>query len=187
MTLPTVSKVIKTLEADLIIARQIGKIRLLQPDKLLDRLGENYRPAKTRERYVGRVAVSERELAQALTDAARRIGSRFILTGAASASQYAVLAAEPVVAAYCDRTPGELLSAFGADFQRTDRFPNVDLAWPTETPVYFDPMEKAGVSYASPVQSYLELMAGDKRQRETAEQVRTYVLRRVAERSGPPA
>jgi hypothetical protein len=187
VTLPTVSKVLKALEADLIVGRQTGEIRVLQPDKLLDRLAENYRPPKTSDRYVGKAALPERELPLALANAARRVGSKFILTGAASASQYAVLAGEPVVAAYCDRMPEELLSAIGARFERTDRFPNVNLVRTSDAPVYFDSEPKAGVSYASPVQAYLELMSGDKRHRETAEQVRAYVLRRVAERSGRAA
>jgi hypothetical protein len=149
----------------------------------LDELASNYRSPKTVERYVGKIAISELELAKALADAARRIGSRLVMTGAASAPNYAVMAREPVVTAYCRTAPRELVSALGAKFEETDRFPNIDLTRTEEGPPYFDVVTEEGVEYSSPVQSYLELMSSDKRQRETAEQVRAYVLRRTRELS----
>jgi hypothetical protein len=76
------------------------------------------------------------------------------------------------------------LPALGGRVERTDRFPNLDLIWTDEATVYFDPQPRADVPFASPVQAYVELMAGDKRQRETAEQVREYVLRTLREKAG---
>jgi hypothetical protein len=184
ITLPTVSKVLKALEGDLIVGREPGSIRLLQPDKLLERLAVNYRAPKTKDRYVGKIALGEQELPRALANAARQVGSRFVLTGAASATRYAVMAREPIVAAYCSSPPEELLSVLPAPAERSDRFPNIDLIWTTDAPVYFDPdlsnvADEAEVPCASPVQAYLELASGDNRQRQTAEQVREYLLRRV--------
>lgn len=177
----TVSKVLKTLEADLIVGRSSDVIKLLQADKLLDQLAASYRSPKVVERWFGKVNVSERELPKALAAAARRVGSRLLVTGAGSAPQYSVLGREPVVAVYCSAAPKDVLSAVGATFEETDRFPNVDLSYTSDAPPYFESANEDGVEYASPVQAYLELMAGDKRQRETAEQVRQYVLRRVSE------
>jgi hypothetical protein len=88
MSLSTVSKALKTLEDDLIITRE-GAIHLLQPDKLLEKLRENY-----------------------------------------------------------------------------------------ET-VYFDTRREGDFWWASPLQVYLELMAGDKRDRETAEQLKALILNNV--------
>ena len=181
VSFPTVSKVLKTLEADLIVERTPGQIKLLQADKLLDQLAANYRQPKVAERYVGRVAMSERELPSALTAAAAQIGAKFVLSGTASAVKYSVLAREPLVSGYCSAAPSDLLAALRAQFEETDRFPNVDLICTDDTLPFFEPTSDASVSYASPVQAYLELMAGDKRQRETADQVREYVLRRVRE------
>jgi hypothetical protein len=184
VSLATVSKVVKVLEGDLIVGREQGDIRLLQPEKLLDQLAANYRPPKAKGRYVGKVALGERELERKLADIARSQDRRFVLTGATSASNYAVLGREPVVAAYCDESPEQLLPALGGRVERTDRFPNLDLIWTDEATVYFDPQPRADVPFASPVQAYVELMAGDKRQRETAEQVREYVLRTLREKAG---
>jgi hypothetical protein len=184
ITLSTVSKVLKAFESDLIVTREKGSIRLVQPEKLLDRLAANYRPPQVKERFVGRIDLGERELQAALTAAARKKESKFVVTGAASANQYAVLAREPVVTVYCSVTPEELLASLPTSAQRTDRFPNLDLIQTTDARVYFDPNTRDGVPYASPVQSYLELTSGDKRQRETAEQVRRLLLGRL--QSGGP-
>jgi hypothetical protein len=146
---------------------------------LLDHLAANYRPPKIVERYVGKVEIAEGELSKRLAEGALRIGSRLQITGAASAANYSVLAREPVVAAYCSASPREVLSTLRVKFEETDRFPNVDLISTEDGPTYFEPVEKAGVQYASPVQAYLELMSGDKRQRETAEQVREFIVSRV--------
>ena len=49
MSLSTVSKALKTLEADLVVTRE-PTIRVLQPDKLLEKLNENYEPPTVRQR-----------------------------------------------------------------------------------------------------------------------------------------
>ena len=46
VSLATVSRVLKTMESDLIVGRERGDIRLLQPEKLLERLADNYRSPK---------------------------------------------------------------------------------------------------------------------------------------------
>ena len=45
--------------------------------------------------------------------------------------------------------------------------------------VYFDIRRENGVIWASPIQTYLELMSGDKRDRETAAQVADGILTTV--------
>lgn len=186
ITLSTVSKVLKTLEHDLIVSREKGAIRLLQGDKLLDQLAANYRPPQVRDRFVGRVDLTERELQLALASAARKNDAKFVIAGAASGNQYAVLAREPVVSAYCSKPPEELLASLSNSAQRTDRFPNLELTQTADARVYFDPTNRDEVPYASPVQAYLELASGDKRQRETAEQVRRFLLGRL-QSGGPTA
>lgn len=179
VTLPTVSKVIKVLEGDLIVSREQGAIRLLQPDKLLDALSTNYRKPTIKERFVGKVPLGVPELQQALAQAAQRIGSKFVLTGTGSVAKYAVMGREPVVSAYCSLSTTQLIEALPVRGEQTDRFPNVDLINTTEAPVYFDSIQEAGVPFASPVQTYLELSSGEKREQETAEQVRATLLSRI--------
>jgi hypothetical protein len=58
--------------------------------------------------------------------------------------------------------------------EETSRFPNVEFLETDDDFIYFDARDNLA---ASPVQTYLELMRGDKRERETAEQVRKALLR----------
>jgi hypothetical protein len=83
---------------------------------------------------------------------------------------------------------GDLLSVYCPSLEmllerltgnRTDRFPNVELIETDDETVYFDAREDAGFWWVSPVQVYLELMAGDKRDRETAEQVRSLIFKDI--------
>ena len=59
------------------------------------------------------------------------------------------------------------------------RFPNIELLETTDEAVYFDGRMEKKLFWASPVQVFLELMAGDKRDRETAEQVKAYILNSI--------
>ena len=60
--------------------------------------------------------------------------------------------------------------------RETDRFPNIELIETLEQPLYFDARDESGFYWASPVQTWLELMRGDKRDQETAAQVRESIL-----------
>ena len=60
-----------------------------------------------------------------------------------------------------------------------DRFPNLELLETEDETVYFDARKEENFWWASPVQVYLELMAGDKRDQETAEQPKAVILKDV--------
>jgi hypothetical protein len=171
--------VLKTLDADLIVERRKDQIKLIQPEKLLEQLAKNYRPPKVIERFIGKINAEERDVPRILTDGATKIGAELLITGSASASRYSVLAREPVVGAYCDAPPKEVLRESGIRFEETDRFPNIELIYTDDKLPFFEPAPQDGVKYASALQVYLELMSGDKRQRESAEQVREYLKRMI--------
>jgi hypothetical protein len=103
---------------------------------------------------------------------AERSGARVVLTGSSSVEHYAVMTREPVQSFYCSDLDGAIKS-LGGDIRETDRFANVSLLETRDDFVYFD--RRPGL-WASPIQTYLELLAGDKRERETAEQVRRVIL-----------
>jgi hypothetical protein len=74
---------------------------------------------------------------------------------------------------YCPRLDGLLEKLEGS---QTDRFPNLELLETEDETAFFDPRYEGAFWWASPAQVYLELMAGDKRDRETAEQVRSTIM-----------
>jgi hypothetical protein len=172
MNLSTVSKSLKILEEDLIVGRN-GSICLLQPEKLLEKLTENYVSPKIRERVRLKVSEETGPMQELLVRQARKLGMPLVATGSSSVAQFSVMQRGDILSVYCPR-----LDILGAQLpgNRVDRFPNLELLETEDEPVYFDAGEKGGFWWASPVQVYLELMSGDKRDRETAEQVKSFLL-----------
>jgi len=90
-----------------------------------------------------------------------------VMQGAETISVYS-----PDPSAFLDGIPG----------RQNDRFPSFSLIKTEDIPVYFDSrVGNDGIRWASPVQSYFELMEGDKRDQETALQVKEYVLKAIKE------
>ena len=82
------------------------------------------------------------------------------------------MAREPIQSLYCSNLES-LLESLGPDLKETSRFTNIELLETDEDFVYLDARDDLA---ASPVQTYLELMRGDKREQQTAEQLRKTVL-----------
>lgn len=172
----TVSKALKRLEEDLVVSRQGDAIRLLQADVLLDKLVTNYEPPDIEESYRGKCDLPGNETVRKLSSAAIGQENKVIMTGAASAEKYAAMAGEPLVSLYTSLPPTELLEKGSIAAKETDRFANLEILRTTDARMFFDPRVEDGLSYASPIQAYLELTAGDKRQKDAAEQVRSGIL-----------
>jgi hypothetical protein len=182
VTLATVSKVCTRLADELIIERKRGGVttlRLLQPDKLLDRLAANYAPPAVTELVSGKLrGMDPAEFRRALGEWAERTRNRVALSGASSVPAYAVMARAGADQFYCTDVAG-LVRSLGDKFQPADRFATVTLEETANEEVYFD---RRGDLTASPVQTFLELTAGDKRDQETAEQVRAVIMENVRSR-----
>jgi hypothetical protein len=101
-------------------------------------------------------------------------------TGLSSVSHYAVMQRDDILSVYCPRIAPMLEQLPG---RADDRFPNFEVVETEAQPFYFDARSEDGFAWASPLQTYLELAAGDKRDRETAEQVRSYLLKSLEGRS----
>jgi hypothetical protein len=177
MSLSTVSKALKTLEEDLIISRN-ETIRLMQPDKLLDTLDRNFSPPSVGGKVRLKVAAEGGALQEMLADLSQQLNLPVVATGLSSVSQYATMQRGGVLSVYCPRLEG-ILERLGGS--QEDRFPNLELLETDDETVYFDARPSGSLLWASPIQTYLELMAGDKRDRETAEQVRALILKRTAQ------
>jgi hypothetical protein len=207
VALATVSKVCKNLEDDLVIEGGRGQapwvrpaprrqkdwpepprarvgpspfvrwLRLLQPEKLLDLLAENYVLPAVSRTFQGKWGLPPEALRMRLAGWEEKCSARVVLTGASSVEAYAVMAREPVQSYYCTDIEGAV-GSLGDDIRETDRFANVQLLETQDEFVYFD--RRSGL-WASPIQSYLELLTGDKRERETANQVRRVILEALAQ------
>lgn len=175
MQLSTVSKALKQLEQDLIVDRSEG-VRLVQAEKLLDQLQQNYERPRLRKRLALKLDESRGELVDLLNGEARSANLPIIATGLASLGRYAVMQRRDVLSIYCPQSAALTDRLRGKE---NERFPNVEILETDDQPVYFDAQGASGFPWASPVQTYLELMSGDKRDRETAQQVRKSIIRPV--------
>ena len=176
VTLSTVSKVCKRLEDDLIIERKregATKLRLIQPEKLLDRLTANYSSPEVKRRLTGKLrGIEPSEFRAQLQTWAKKTGNQVTMTGASSVGAYAVMARDEAEEYYCTDVAGAV-RALGDRFQPAERFATVTLLETRDEEVYFDRRDDLT---ASPVQTFLELSSGDKRDRQTADQVRRVIL-----------
>jgi hypothetical protein len=185
VTVATVSKVCKSLEDDLVIERGRGdhpvarRLRLLQPEKLLDLLADNYTPPAVSRTLRGKCNLEPEEVRKRLAQAEEEGGARVALTGGSSVEAYAVMAREPLQSFYCSDI-ARVIASLGGDIRETDRFANVAFLKTRDDFVYFD--RRPGL-VASPIQCYLELVKGDERERETADQVRRVILAQLGRAS----
>lgn len=171
VSLSTVSKVLKVLEEDLVIRRGGRGSELLQPDELLDRLADAYRPPRISARKKYRWVDEPGELVNRLGES----GQRLVLTGEASVNRYAVMPREKTLQCYCTSIE-PIEHRLRGRLEESPRFPDLELIETRDPTVYFDTRSDTGVAAASPTQSWLELQGGDKRQSDAASNVRTRIL-----------
>jgi hypothetical protein len=177
MSLSTVSKVLKIMVEDMLIKRN-ETIRLLQPDKLLEKLWENYNPPVVKKRVRLKIPKTDKPISKLLSEQSQQLNLPLIASGTSSVTRYTVMQRGDLLTVYCpdmdlllERLPGS----------QSDRFPNLELLETEDEPVYFDARQEDGFWWASPLQVYMELMAGDKRDQETADQLKALILKDAEE------
>ena len=179
ITLATVSKALKRLEEDLVIARDASGLRLLQGEKLLQKLKEAYKPPTIRSRLSLKTKMNEIDLHRALTQASNSLQGRLVLTGISSARFQTVIALEPITSFYCSMRAEDLAQAASIDTTPDRHFANLELLQTDDERVYFDTNEVDGRPLASPLQTWLELATGDKRAQEVAGSLRDRLLKEL--------
>jgi hypothetical protein len=182
ITLGTVSKSLNRLREDLVIARDGSMVRVLQPDKLLSKLKQSYRPPVIVARWTGKVRVAEHLIHSALVAAAERERATIVLTGLSSAPRYVPFAAEPVLSFYCSVDPRTLLLATQLDTSSSTSFPDLELLQTEDQIVYFDPKKYDEAIVSSPIQVWLELSTGDKRAHEAGMTLQKKILAEMTPR-----
>lgn len=183
VTQATVSKVLKTLQEELLITRagdgRSGSIRLTQPGELLDRLVRNYQQPRATSIMRG---VSVRATANDAGDvsemtpmaiigaAAEGAGVRYAIDLAMSYVPFPGSAEIPIYA----ESLAPIMDA-GA-FREDDRFATVRLIETSDPTAYFDTRIVGGTKRVAPIQLYLELANGTKRERDISDTIRARIL-----------
>jgi DNA-binding transcriptional ArsR family regulator len=176
VTQATVSKVLKSLEEELLIARSGGSqgtsISLKQPGELLDRLAQEYVPPRTSQTLRGNP--TEQSAARTpiaiLADAARKAGVRYAVDTVMSYAPFPGAEDTPIYV----ESLAPIVDA-GA-VRENDRFATVRLIETSDPIAYFDTRVVGGVCRASPIQVYLELANGTQRERDISGSIRSRIL-----------
>lgn len=162
LSLSAVSKVLKGLEEELIVEKVDKSISLIQPEKLLQRLQEDYRPPKV-------VGISKLKLPIQELKKIFPPSIQWSLSGESSAERYSVT------------TPAERVVLYTTNFSslekyEDERFYNILLKKTEDSFPFFDMREQKNIRWSSPVQCYLELSKLDKREKELAASIRESIL-----------
>lgn len=182
---PVVSRALQAFRDDLVVGSQGGKgVVLLQTEKLLDRLTDQWRGKVERWQvqgntvlWRGRVDGNPEQFLPSVFSRPRIRSHQLIMTGLTSAAQRTNLTLEPVQYVYSNAI-GSIFDDVQAE--QTRRFPNFEVWFPPDEAVFFDPMtDEAGVQWASPLQTYLGLAAGDVRSQQAAVEFRKALLAEV--------
>jgi hypothetical protein len=169
ITAPTVSKVLRQLEEDLVVERSPEGFRVLDPARLLSRLAAHYQP-----RVTGRVRGTFRDPEDkpaklwARADAA---GTKLVLR---DEQEYVnAPSGDDVMTYYTDSISRAVESS---SFVEEPRYGDVAFEETPRQEVFFDARMRSGWRLCSPLQIYLELTGGGKREREIAETLRPDLL-----------
>ncbi len=147
---------------------------ILCREKLLEKLSENYVAPNIKERVRLKVPEDKEKIRELLLKLSQMQNLPIIASGTSSVTQYAVMQRGDLLSIYCLRVEILLKQMPG---NQTDRFTNLELVETEDETVYFDARQVGDFWWVSPVQVYMELMAGDKRNRETAEQIKSFLLK----------
>lgn len=160
-TFSTVSKVLKTLEEELIIGRG-EKIRLLDARKLLDALLKNYRRPEAPQT----LSVKCADLSLALEKISKNAKKKNILFAWKYPARYTVMPSDSSTMNIYTESINELLEE--VDFAETSRFPDLILLETDEPTVYFDRRKEQESYFLSPLETFLQLSTEGKREQEAA-------------------
>lgn len=169
VSLGTVSKVVTALQDELIVSKRDG-IEVIQPQMLLNRLADNYRESAPLRRVRGSFE-DRRELLREAGAWSARTGAMLAVAGEQRYTGAPTSDAYPAI--YTDR-PDDL--AHELRFETGARFADAEIRGTDDLQVYFDLNCDDRIPWQSEIQTYLELIQGDKRMRELAEPLRDRIL-----------
>lgn len=160
-TLPTVSKVLKALEEELLIAKG-EKVRLLDAKKLLDLLIKNYRRPQVRRT----LSIKCTDMSPALEKMSENAKKKNVSFACDYPGRYTVMPSETFPLKIYTESIDELLE--GVNFAETIRFPDIILLETDEPTVYFDRRKEQKSYFLSPLETFLQLSTEGKREKEAA-------------------
>lgn len=175
LALSQASKAVSALQDDLILSKKGRTIELREPLRLLDRLGTEWRVPTFRRSQLLSASMWSRELPRLDTEP----GLKWGLLGESSVGQHAMFSqGGPIRVAVSDLSKATQILDLATESIRN--FAAIELLESNYPGFYFDNLvDEQGVRWASQLQTWLELQAGDARQQEAAKDIRRQILEAV--------
>lgn len=173
---PSLSQVSKTISAyaeELLVLKDGNTIRLADPIRMLDQLGKNWRLNPSGRSRFYRRSKGTLDLS-GLSNSTKLAWS---LTGESSATRYCTIAqGGPTKVAVSDLKLAESLLSLTPE--SVPSFADIVLIETQDDAAFFaNEQDEDGVRYASRIQTWIELNAGDARQRETAKDLYQSIIK----------
>lgn len=165
----TVSKMLTALGEEL-MAEKKPAIRALRAAALLDALRDNYRPPAVRRTQRLRRG-SDEGIWTRFTENAQRSGTLYAIS---APERYAVLPNSGGLMRLLTTNAKALLQ--GVELVEDDRFPDLEVQETGFKSVFFGRENEGGKWWTSPLQEYLALSNGGKREQDAAAQLRSRIL-----------
>jgi hypothetical protein len=165
LQLGTASKTIQALEEQLIVQKSRGMLKLLDRGKLLNLLKRNYQPPSGRK-VLGKIRIDRSIAWERLGGSSDREGFRVAATGIYSATYFGVLSPSETLSIYVDDM-GAAVNAL--EFTETKSFANCELIETSKNYPFFDLKREGGTTWASLIQTWLELSNGTAREYEAGQ------------------
>ena len=174
LSLPQVSKAQARLVDEALVEKTKTELRVRDAARLLDALARGWKEPPLSRAFV---SVAESDTFAARLNATP--GLRWAVGGAASVARYASFAqGGPMRLMVSNWAAG--WSALRAEVEPVPSFADFELCQSDEAGFFFNSrVDEAGVRWASPIQTFLELQAGDARQQDAAGEVRRQILRSI--------
>lgn len=164
-----VSRVVRRLEEDDLLARKGATVRPREPGALLDAWADGYRFDR-HDILTGHVTGSGIELARELHDGLNRAGVGHAFTGLPAAWALERFARFRLNSVYVNGDPR--VAGDAIELRRNERGANVQLIGPDDRGVFDGQRVIDDLPCVAPVQVYLDLLALPERAREAAEELR---------------
>ncbi len=181
ISLSTVSKVLQALEDDFLVTRD-DVIRLIEPEKLLTQLADNYQLPETND--VRFITVDDNLSPNPLSAMKENAEKQNLKLAGLTPERFELLTNLDDVGPIYTSSINKLLS--GIECKESQRFPDFELRQTTDPRVYFasGPLEDSvpgaqEFPWCSPVECYLQYNEGDKRAKEAAEKMRAELLQTI--------
>jgi hypothetical protein len=177
ITLSTVSKVLKSLEEDMLVARSRRSISVIEPSQLLDRLAEGYTASRSRSTETVQSFAVE-DVDKVLSELCSMLGPTYIFSGFYAAQVKGLALSPEITMRVSDMVRfHEAVESLGSNVRPDEEFGNLIATRMRSRLPWFNAETARGIRTVDDLQLYLEMTLATPRGPKVAEALRRRILR----------